>query len=83
MPQSYRTADHAPVLTSDEDVASASGVATATAPRESTEIFVVPDSPAALWTSASRRRYTAETVECVPAELRTWVAPVVVVRCHS
>lgn len=39
----------------------------------------VPDSPATLWTSVGKSRFAVDCVDGVPAELRDWVAPAVVV----
>ncbi|MGH8875799.1 MAG: hypothetical protein ACRD0P_00385 [Stackebrandtia sp.] len=43
------------------------------------DAVAVPDSPASLWTSVSKSRIAVDSVDCVPAELRDWVAPAVVV----
>lgn len=49
------------------------------APQLPLDTIAVPDSPASLWTSVSKSRIAVDCVDCVPAELRDWVAPAVVV----
>ncbi|ADD41753.1 hypothetical protein [Stackebrandtia nassauensis] len=52
------------------------------APQLPLDTIAVPDSPATLWTSVSESRITVDCVDCVPAELRDWVAPAVVVHAN-
>lgn len=49
------------------------------APQLPLDAIAVPDSPASLWTPVSKSRIAVDCVDCVPAELRDWVAPGVVV----
>ncbi|HZE41372.1 MAG TPA: hypothetical protein VE172_21440 [Stackebrandtia sp.] len=87
MPQSRRNGSHPPVLSTAEHAAAEAaflngGTAVLDKPtgRVSADVITVPDSPASLWTSVSRQRYTVDLDDAVPAALRDWVAPAIVVR---
>jgi hypothetical protein len=92
MSQSRRTMSHPPVLsTRDHAAAEAALLSSVTAVLDASETtedlpeiagLVVPDSPAPLWTSVARTTITVEPVDCIPAELRDWVAPAIVVHAH-
>ncbi|MFD0555756.1 hypothetical protein FB566_0966 [Stackebrandtia endophytica] len=81
---SSRRTEHRPLVVSTEAHAAveAAFLAAAAAPPKSADPdYQIPDSPAELWTSASRAGITVGPADGgVPAELSQWVAPTLVVR---
>lgn len=71
MPQPHRPADQAPARFTDSAVEDEPRPAAAP---------IVPDSPAALWTSVSQHRVRVTVDDLVPDALRDLVAPIVVVK---
>lgn len=85
MSTTRRAAFHPPVLSTEahaaEEAALLGTLATAE-PKPLPDGVTIPDSPATLWTSVSTTRFSVRIAGEIPAALRDWVAPPVVVRAH-
>lgn len=85
MPHSRRSTGHPPVLSTQQhaeaEAAFLANRATAVLdkPADFPTDIRIPDSPATLWAAISSAPVNVDVIDYAPAELRDWVAPVVVV----
>ena len=86
MTPSRRSVIHPPVLSTQEHAETEAAFLNRSHGRPHKDIGTaksVPKSPATLWATESAHRYTATRIDCVPARLAAWVAPVIEVQLHD